>query len=259
MAGAEIVKRLLAEREGMAVCWTGNAGWLVRGSGKLVAFDLDVDSPDRAVKAPVTSADLAGKLDALFATHDHGDHFHDLTAQALARNSQCLFVLPASCIATARSIGLPDARIVVARPRVGLEVAGLPVEPTHAFHGHRHLTVHKDANRDDCGYIVTVGGRRVFHPGDSVLTEDHLAMTGVDVLFVSPTDHNMRVGPAAQLIGALRPGWIFPQHYGTYRVTKDTDFWTVGYPDELRAALGAELQPRFHKLAQGEIFVIPPR
>ena len=66
----------------------------------------------------------------------------------------------------------------------------------------------------------------------------------------------MAVRPAALLIKTLRPGWIFPQHFDTYTTTPANDFWTVGRPDELREALDADLQERYHKLRQGEVFTI---
>jgi len=251
-----ILDELLAVRAGAAVCWVGNAGWLIGGGGRLIAFDPDLDSRARLAKPPVAAGELAPALDAVFITHEHGDHFNEGTAAALARQSACAFVVPANCVEKARAIGVPPARIVVARPRQPMQVAGLDVRPTRAFHGHAGQIVYRDANLDDCGYLLEVAGLTIFQPGDSVLTQDHLALTGVDALFVSPTSHNMHVAPAAALVAALAPRWIFPQHFGTYAVTEDNAFWTVGYPDELLAALPAELRPRYHKLRQGEVFVL---
>jgi L-ascorbate metabolism protein UlaG (beta-lactamase superfamily) len=252
-----ILERLPAVGQGLGVCWMGNAGWLVFGEGRLVAFDPDLESTSLLRKPPVSTEELAPALDAVFVTHEHGDHFNDATCAILAKRSGCVFVVPASCLDKARSLGIPEKRLVVARPRHPFDLLALRVTPTHAFHGHIGQVVYRDANFDDCGYVVRIAGRTVFHPGDSVLTEDQLALKGVDVLFISPTDHNMRVEPAARLIGALRPGWILPQHFDTYTVTKDNAFWTVGFPDELRAALPDELRGRYHKLAPGEVFVIP--
>ena len=59
------------------------------------------------------------------------------------------------------------------------------------------------------------------------------------------------------LINRLEPDYIFPQHFGTYRQTEENAFWTRGYPDELKQRLSRELQERYHKLQQGELFVIP--
>jgi L-ascorbate metabolism protein UlaG (beta-lactamase superfamily) len=254
--GKRILEELLDTRDGVALCWLGNLSWLIRAEGRLIAFDLDLETPSRLMRPPVSTEELAPSLDAVFITHSHGDHFNDATARILAERSRCVFVIPANCVEKARALGIPEERIVVAKPRQPMEVLGLGVRPMHAFHGHTHQSVHRNANLDDCGYIVTLAGLTLFQPGDSVLTEDHLALKDVDILFVSPTDHNMRVGPASILIEALKPRWIFPQHFATYAVTEQNAFWTVGYPDELRDALPVDLRERYHKLRQGEVFRI---
>lgn len=250
------LQQLLGAQTGLAVCWLGNDGWLVRGQGRLIAFDLDLESDIRLREPPVSTRELAPYLDAMFISHEHGDHFNDATAALLARHSKCLFVVPANCVEKARRLGVPDPRLVVARPRQPLDVLGLHVRPLRAFHGHHHQSVYHDANLDDCGYLLSLGRRVLLQPGDSVLTQDHLELEGVDILFVSPTAHNMHIQPAVHLINAMRPGWIFPQHFDTYRATPENEFWTIGYPDELCAALEPDLCRQYHKLEQGEVFVI---
>ena len=251
-----VLNQFLSSPPGLAVCWLGNDGWIIRGQGRLIAFDLDLESGMRLGKPPVSTEELAPALEALFISHEHGDHFNDATAAILARQSRCLFVLPANCIEKAQRLGIPDARRVIARPRQPLNVLGITVRPMRAFHGHHHQSVYHDANLDDCGYLLTLDGRTLLQPGDSVLTQDHLDVKSVDILFVSPTAHNMHIQPALHLIHALRPGWIFPQHFETYRVTQENAFWTVGYPDELRAALPDDLRRHYYKLDQGQVFRI---
>lgn len=254
-----ILQDLLAIQDGVAVCWLGNAGWLVRGEGKLVAFDLDLERATRIRPSPIPAAELAPVLDALFVTHEHGDHFGDDTARILARQERCTFVLPASCLAKAQRLGIPQSRTAVARPRQPFDVAGIRVEPQRALHGHTNFSVYRGANLDDCGYLLTLADRRIFHPGDTVLLQDHLADLGqVHVLFVSPTLHNMHVAGSRTLVETLRPDHVFPQHFGTYHPTEQNSFWTVGYPDELRAALSPKMRERFHQLEQGHVFRIAP-
>jgi eukaryotic-like serine/threonine-protein kinase len=79
----------------------------------------------------------------------------------------------------------------------------------------------------------------------------------VDILFVSPTVHNMHVDRSAILINTLQPGLVIPQHFGTYREDDENRFWTKGCPDELRLALSTDLQRRCRKLVIGERLVIP--
>ena len=188
-----LLEALLGVRNGLGLCWVGNAGWLVRGQGKLVAFDLDLERESRVQPSPISTEDLAPVLDVAFVTH-----------------------------------------------------------------GHTNFSVYRGANLDDCGYLITLSEQRIFEPGDSVLLQDHLEDLGeVNVLFVSPTLHNMHLAGSKTLIETLRPHYVFPQHFGTYRVTEQNSYWTVGYPDELRASLSPETRQRFHKLEQGAVFQIP--
>jgi hypothetical protein len=77
-------------------------------------------------------------------------------------------------------------------------------------------------------------------------------MGHVDVLFVSPTEHNMHVDPSVILINELDPEYILPQHRDTYRVTPENRYWTSGYPHEVKTRLSKPLRERFHILKQGE-------
>lgn len=256
--GAGPLGRLLALHGGVGLCWLGNAGWLLRGDGKLIAFDPDLDPGGlRAAPLPMTAEDLAPQLDCVLITHEHGDHFNDHTGRVLAERSECLFVVPANCVEKALRLGVPDGRIAVARPGEPFDLSGIAVEPLRALHGHRGFTVYSGANLDDCGYILDLAGRRILQPGDTVLLEDHLDLGKVGVLFVSPTEHNMHVQRSVDFVSALDPDCVFPQHFGTYRVEPDNAFWTVGHPDQLFEALPLEMRARYHQLPIGGVFHAP--
>jgi len=252
----DILKRLLAAETGIALCWLGNLSWLLHADGRLIGFDLDLDRDYRAAPSPIATEGIAPHLDVHFITHEHEDHFSSITSGIMAESSTCLFVLPANCVAKGRGLGLDDDRIQVARPGEPFELDGLHVAPLHALHGGPDYAVHRGANFDDCGYLFDLGGLTFLQPGDSVLLQEHLELEGVDVLFISPTVHNMPVDRATILINALQPNLIFPQHYGTYTESENNLFWTRGYPDQLADALAKPMQQRYRKLSQGEVFTI---
>jgi L-ascorbate metabolism protein UlaG (beta-lactamase superfamily) len=147
-------------------------------------------------------------------------------------------------------------------PGISFEIKGVKVEPIHAIHGNQDFTVLTrekdfiDGITYNCGFVFTIQGKRILQPGDSVLTEEHLNLRQIDVLFVSPTVHNMYIDRSMILINRLEPAHIFPQHFETYRETPENQFWTKGYPDELQLRLSADLARRYHKLRKGEKFVI---
>ncbi len=257
-----LVDQIRAHRQGIALWWVGNDGWLIKAGGLLIGTDLDLDAEDKVEPPPVSAADLASELDVAFVTHHHGDHFNIPTLRILAQKNRCTFVLPQTCLDQALESGISRERVVVPQPGQPFEIKGIKVEPTHAIHGNQEFTVlTREADfiesiAHNCGYVINLPGRRLFQPGDSVLTEEHLNLKNIDVLFVSPTVHNMFVDRSSILINRLEPAFIFPQHFETYRETDENRFWTKGYPDELKMRLSGELQKRYHKLKQGEMFEI---
>ena len=255
---------LRSHTAGLGLWWTGNAGWLIKADDVLIATDLDLEPAGKIHAPPITPAKLAGELGAVLITHQHGDHCNLPTLRTLARESRCVFVLPRTCLGPVAELDLPADRIVVAEPHRPFDLLGVRVEPIHAIHGDRDFTVltHEEGFleglRYNCGYVLTIQGKRFLQPGDSLLTEEHLGLANVDVLFVSPTVHNMYVDRSLLLVNRLEPEHIFPQHFGTYRENPDNRFWTKGYPDELAERLSGTLRRRFHQLRQGERFLIEP-
>lgn len=245
-----------AHDSGLAVWWTGHNGWLIKSDGLLIGTDLATEDEARLYQSPITAEELAPLLDVAFITHKHGDHFNRKTARLLAEGGKCTFVMPANCVEDARRLGIPEGRIVVATPRKPFELKGVKVSPVRAIHGNPKSAVYFDANLEDCGYLIELGGKTFLQPGDSVLLEDHLFLKHVDVLFFSPTEHNMHVDPSVILINALEPESILPQHRDTYRVTPANRYWTSGYPHEVKLRLSKPLQERFHILTQGQRLVI---
>jgi L-ascorbate metabolism protein UlaG (beta-lactamase superfamily) len=257
-----ILDQIRSHRSGIALWWVGNTGWLVKSGDLLVGIDLDLDSTERVLPPPVSAEELAAEIDVAFATHHHGDHFNATTLAKIAAKPRCTFVLPRTCLAGAAAAGIPRDRILVPEPLVPFEIKGVSVRPLHAIHGNQMFTVltrepdFVDSIAHNCGYLVTLGGRTFFWPGDSVLTEEHLALRDVNVLFVSPTVHNMYLDRSAILINTIQPDLIVPQHFGTYREDDENRFWTKGYPDELRLLLSADLQKRCRKPVIGEKIVV---
>ncbi len=257
-----VIDQIRAHQKGLALWWAGNDGWLIKSGGLLIGTDLDLESRNRLDRPPISSEELAEVLDVAFVTHHHGDHFNVPTLKILAAKGRCLFVLPKTCLKRAAEAGIPSGRIVVPTPLQPFDVKGVRVEPLNAIHGNQEFTVltrepeFVEAIASNCGYVFNLGGKRIFQPGDSVLTEQHLSLKNIDVLFVSPTVHNMYVDRSMILINRLEPAYIFPQHFGTYQQVEGSLHWTRGYPDELKLRLSRELQRRYHKLKQGEMFRI---
>lgn len=256
-----VLDQIRSHHKGIAIWWVGNAGWLIKSDNLLISTDLDLSNDEKVQPPPITAGQLAGELDIAFVSHHHGDHCNVPTIRALAQG-KCLFVLPQPCLKEVAELRIPKDRIIVPEPLHPFDIKSIHVEPIHAIHGNQEFTVltrepdfiEKIAH--NCGYVLNIQGKRFLHPGDSVLTEEHLGLKNIDVLFVSPTVHNMHTDRSMILINHLQPAYIFPQHFGTYQETEAEAFWMHGYPDELKQRLSEELQKRYHKFKLGEMFAI---
>ena len=273
-----MVEGLLVKDGRLRLCWLGNNGWLIGWDGHLVATDLDFFLPERMLPQVKDLPELAAALSYLFITHAHTDHFNPQTVEALMAGGSCQVVLPESCRTCAQAYGLDEARLVYVRPGLspldeqnnplplppeGGAVPGLPdwldVRTLRALHGHLHGAVYGGANPMDCGYVLRLGGYTVVQPGDSVLLQEHLALAGVDVLLVSPTEHNMGVAQAQVFVETVQPRRVFAQHFGTYREEADNRFWTHGYPVELGEALSAQMQARYTVPEYAKVYELPAK
>lgn len=242
-----------------SVCWLGNAGWRLKFDSLNLLIDPDLeDNAERKSVAGIPE-DCIPTADLVMTTHDHGDHFNDWTISELAKKSSCRFLLSASCLSRAVALGIPRERIEVSYHNNVFKPFGeeyISITPKPALHGAPHGSVFKHASRMDCGYLIEAYGLTIFHPGDTVLLEDHYELPKVDVLMISPTEHNTNIRQSIQLIEQLEPKYIFPQHRDTYVEKPENYFWTHANHYELLEQLSEKYAKRYHILTQGEEFVI---
>ena len=121
-----------------------------------------------------------------------------------------------------------------------------------AIHGNANFAIYYEANLQDCGYLIEIGGKTFLQPGDSYLLEDHLFLKNVDVLFFSPTEHNMYIDRSVILINTLNPDYILPQHHSTIIVDEQSRFWAKGYPEEVKIRLSQDLKQKYHIMKEGD-------
>lgn len=247
-----MIDDIRSHTSGTAMWWAGHNSWIIKSGDLVVSTDLWLENGSRIAPAPITPEEIASEVDVSFVTHAHSDHFNPSTSKILLEKSSCIFVMPESCLEVAKKLGIPDNRIVVASPREPFEVKGIKVEPVRALHGNANFAIYYEANLQDCGYVLNMGGKRFLQPGDSYLLEDHLFLKDIDVLLFSPTEHNMYIDRSIILINTLQPDYIFPQHHSTVKVNEGNRFWAKGYPEEVKIWISDELKSKYHIFEIGE-------
>jgi L-ascorbate metabolism protein UlaG (beta-lactamase superfamily) len=214
----------------------GHSCFVLEHGGKRIAIDPFLTGNPRA---DLEASELP-KLDAILLTHGHGDHLGD--ALPLAKRDRATVVAPYELALYCADQGAPNVHpmhIGGARDfpfgRVKLVVA---------FHG--GMVEGDDAGKFTtfpCGYVVTLGGKSVYHTGDTALTLEMQLLEGrVDVMLLPIGDNfTMGIEDAVRAVSFVKPKVVIPMHWGTFPVI-DTD------PQSFKKAVGtlaqvAVLQP----------------
>jgi len=112
-----------------------------------------------------TDAEAVDGATAVLLTHEHPDHTHPDT---LRRTDAPVFTVDS--VAALLRESAPDVaeRVTTVAPGEAFD-AGLPVRAV----GELHAVIHPDLPRvHNSGYLLTVGDRTVFHPGDALTGPD---------------------------------------------------------------------------------------
>lgn len=171
--------RPLAEPKAVALHWLGQAGFAVRWNGRLFIIDpylsdslakkyLGKEFPHRRmIPPPVRPEELRG-VEAVLCTHRHGDHMDPETLAAIAAASpDCQVIVPRAELQYAMSLGIGKDRLE------GLDAGqsfrlpgGADVEAIAS--AHETLAVNERGDHLHLGYVLTLGGMRLYHSGDCV-------------------------------------------------------------------------------------------
>jgi len=173
-----------------------HASFVLKWDGKTVFVD------------PVAASSFSqhGKPDLILVTDIHGDHLNALTVAAV-KGEKTMIIAPKAC---AEKLGEGVSVLANgAKASCGeIEIEAVPMynltEERKNFH---------TKGRGN-GYVVTLGGKRVYISGD---TEDIPEMRGlkeIDAAFVCMNlPYTMDVDHAAGAVLAFKPKVVYPYHY----------------------------------------------
>ncbi len=166
------------------------------------AHVIDVD--------PVAQASFAGlpAPDIILVTDIHGDHL-DPAMIAKLKTPTTTVVAPAAAAAKI------EGAVVVANGEKK-DVKGVSIEAVPMYNltrGPSAGSLYHDKGRGN-GYILTLGGKRIYIAGDTECTPEMKALTGIDVAFVPMNlPYTMPPSEAAECVKAFKPKIVYPYHY----------------------------------------------
>lgn len=159
---------------------------------------------------PWSNADYTSlpKADVILITDVHGDHM-DPKAIATIRKSNTQIVAPAAVAKT-----VTEAKVLAngeATELFGVQIEAIPMynvqrgpAPGKLFH----------AKGRGNGYVLTVGGKRLYFSGDTEGVAEMRNLKNIDVAFVCMNlPYTMPPDEAAIAVKAFKPKVVYPYHY----------------------------------------------
>lgn len=148
----------------------------------------------------------AVETDYILVTHGHGDHLGD--AVTIANRTGAPVVTSADM-----APALGGARVIAGNIGGTMPLPFGSVKLVPAIHSSGV------PGALACGFIVELGGRRVYHMGDTALTRDFelLAEPTIDAALIPIGDwYTMGPEDALRAVQMLRPRLVIPMHYNTF-------------------------------------------
>ncbi len=245
----------------ICLTWIGHASFLLRAGGMNILIDPNWANWLKVVKRqrhPGLHLRDLPNIDLVLVTHAHFDHLDRKTLRSIAAEQP--IVVPNAVGNLVHDLGFNriDELDVWQSCRHG--AAEITLTPCHHW-GARML---HDSHRGFGGFLIRIGGRTVFHCGDTAYFDGFKEIGGradIDLALLPigaydpPSGREVHMNPeeAARAFIDLRAGTLIPMHYGTFRLSYEP-------PDEppqrlLRHAEELNIRDRIRILTEGESVV----
>jgi L-ascorbate metabolism protein UlaG (beta-lactamase superfamily) len=175
-----------------SIKWLGHATFQIKND-KIVYID------------PWKLGGTEEEADIILITHDHYDHCVPEDV-AKIQGEKTVIVTTADCAQKLTG----DVRVI--SPGQSITVEGVRVEAVPAYNLNKDF--HPQAH-GWVGFIITIGGQRIYHAGDTDLTPEVGQVQADIVLLPVGGTYTMTAEEAAQAANAIGPSYAIPMHYGT--------------------------------------------
>jgi L-ascorbate metabolism protein UlaG (beta-lactamase superfamily) len=147
------------------------------------------------------------RADLILISHDHSDHFLVSTLNAVT-NANAVIVAPRA-VYTNMSTALKSLTLVMTNGAT-TNVMGVGIAAVPAY----NLTSNYHPKGVGNGYVLTIGGKRIYLSGDTEDIPELRALQDIDVAFVCiNVPFTMPGDKARSAVREFRPHIVYPYHY----------------------------------------------
>jgi len=172
------------------------------------------------------------KADLILVTHSHGDHLDVATIDAVRKTNTV--ILAPNDVYTRLSTAQRSLTGVLANGQ-STNVMGLTVEAVPAYNANHSLGLGN-------GYVLTIGGKRIYVAGDTGDTPEMRQLPNIDVAFLPMNQpYTMTVSAATNAVTGFKPKVVYPYHY---RDQSGTMTSAAQFKQRLDPGLGIEVRLR---------------
>jgi L-ascorbate metabolism protein UlaG (beta-lactamase superfamily) len=144
------------------------------------------------------------KADIILITHDHYDHCSPEDVAKIQKADTVIVTIPAA----ARKL---KGEVKTVKPGDKITVKGVEIEAVPAYNTDKPF---HPKGAGHVGFIVTLGGKRIYHAGDTDFIPEMKGLkVDIALLPVSGT-YVMTAEEAAKAADAIKPEVAIPMHYG---------------------------------------------
>lgn len=144
------------------------------------------------------------RADIVLVSHGHGDHFNSTTLAAVQKPGTV--ILAPRAVYNSLSAALKPLATVLTNG-ASTNLLGITAEAVPAYND-RH------PKGEGNGYVLTIGGKRLYMAGDTGNTPEMRALQNIDVAFLCMNQpFTMSLNDALAALRAFKPKIVYPYHF----------------------------------------------